>query len=59
MVRATVPKMNLDDVFEQKSEIAKSVADELAKVCYLTDFFLHKYFCLGLLCTRTLKLCEL
>lgn len=31
VVRATVPKMNLDDVFEQKSEIAKSVADELEK----------------------------
>ena len=59
MVRATVPKMNLDDVFEQKSEIAKSVADELAKVCYLTDIFLHKYFCLGLSRTRALKLCEL
>ena len=45
MVRATVPKMNLDDVFEQKSEIAKSVADELEKVCYLMDIFFHKYFC--------------
>ncbi|MCO5554540.1 hypothetical protein L7F22_008070 [Adiantum nelumboides] len=31
VVRATVPKMNLDDVFEQKSEIGKAVADELEK----------------------------
>jgi len=25
--------MNLDDVFEQKNEIAKAVEDELEKVC--------------------------
>ncbi|KAI5067437.1 hypothetical protein GOP47_0017965 [Adiantum capillus-veneris] len=31
VVRATVPKMNLDDVFEQKSEVGKAVADELEK----------------------------
>lgn len=31
VVRATVPKMNLDDVFEQKNEIAKAVEQELEK----------------------------
>ncbi|KAG6505540.1 hypersensitive-induced response protein-like protein 1 [Zingiber officinale] len=31
VIRATVPKLNLDDVFEQKSEIAKAVEDELEK----------------------------
>ncbi|KAL3693109.1 hypothetical protein R1sor_006760 [Riccia sorocarpa] len=32
VVRASVPKMILDDVFEQKDEIARSVSDELEKV---------------------------
>ncbi|KAG6551422.1 hypothetical protein Mapa_007068 [Marchantia paleacea] len=32
VVRACVPKMNLDDVFEQKDEVAKSVSEELEKV---------------------------
>lgn len=31
VIRATVPKLNLDDVFEQKTEIAKAVEDELEK----------------------------
>lgn len=31
MIRACVPKLNLDDVFEQKNEIAKSVEEELDK----------------------------
>eukprot|EP00252_Welwitschia_mirabilis_P006164 TRINITY_DN16924_c0_g1_i1.p1 TRINITY_DN16924_c0_g1~~TRINITY_DN16924_c0_g1_i1.p1 ORF type:complete len:287 (-),score=69.40 TRINITY_DN16924_c0_g1_i1:374-1234(-) len=31
VIRASVPKMNLDDVFEQKNDIAKSVAEELEK----------------------------
>lgn len=31
MIRACVPKLNLDDVFEQKNEIAKSVEQELDK----------------------------
>ena len=32
--------MNLDDLFEQKGEVAKSVLEELEKVsgCYLLDF---------------------
>lgn len=32
VVRATVPKLLLDDVFEQKNEIANSVKEELEKV---------------------------
>ncbi|KAL2608790.1 hypothetical protein R1flu_027363 [Riccia fluitans] len=32
VVRASVPKMILDDVFEQKNEIARNVSDELEKV---------------------------
>jgi regulator of protease activity HflC (stomatin/prohibitin superfamily) len=31
VVRASVPRMILDDVFEQKNEIAKTVAEELEK----------------------------
>lgn len=32
MVRAVVPKMNLDELFEQKGEVAKAVSEELEKV---------------------------
>lgn len=32
VVRALVPRMNLDELFEQKGEIAKHVLEELAKV---------------------------
>lgn len=31
VIRATVPKLNLDDVFEQKNDIARAVEDELEK----------------------------
>ncbi|XP_012839408.1 PREDICTED: hypersensitive-induced response protein 1 [Erythranthe guttata] len=31
VIRATVPKLNLDDTFEQKNDIAKAVEDELEK----------------------------
>ncbi|AQK52220.1 Hypersensitive-induced response protein 2 [Zea mays] len=31
VIRASVPKMNLDDAFEQKNEIAKAVENELEK----------------------------
>jgi len=31
VIRATVPKLNLDDVFEQKNDIAKAVEKELEK----------------------------
>lgn len=32
VVRSSVPRLNLDDVFEQKNDIAKAVEDELEKV---------------------------
>lgn len=32
VIRASVPKLDLDDVFEQKNEIAKAVEEELEKV---------------------------
>ncbi|KAJ6794617.1 hypersensitive-induced response protein 1 [Iris pallida] len=31
VIRASVPKLNLDDVFEQKNDVAKAVEDELEK----------------------------
>ncbi|PON95890.1 Stomatin family [Trema orientale] len=31
VIRASVPKLNLDDVFEQKNEIARAVEEELEK----------------------------
>lgn len=34
MIRASVPKLNLDDAFEQKNEIAKAVEDQLEKVVH-------------------------
>ena len=39
MIRASVPKMNLDATFEQKDEIAKAVEEELEKVCVLPSSF--------------------
>lgn len=32
VIRATVPRLELDAVFEQKNEIAKAVEEELEKV---------------------------
>ena len=32
VIRASVPKLNLDDTFEQKNEIARAVEEELEKV---------------------------
>lgn len=32
VVRAHVPRMNLDELFEQKGEVAKAVSEELEKV---------------------------
>jgi len=32
VIRATVPKLDLDDAFEQKNDIAKAVEEELEKV---------------------------
>jgi hypothetical protein len=36
VVRASVPRLNLDDVFEQKFDIAKAVEQELEKVHFLS-----------------------
>lgn len=36
VVRAIVPRMTLDELFEQKGEVAKAVLEELEKV---TGFF--------------------
>lgn len=35
VIRAGIPKLNLDDAFEQKNEIAKAVEEELEKVMYI------------------------
>lgn len=32
VIRAFVPRLNLDDAFEQKNQIAKAVEEELEKV---------------------------
>lgn len=37
MVRASVPKLTLDEVFETKEEIARAVKDELEKVSEFLD----------------------
>lgn len=34
VVRASVPKLSLDKVFEQKNEIAKAVEEELEKASF-------------------------
>ena len=40
VIRASVPKLELDSVFEQKNEIAKAVEQELEKVfLYLLNWF--------------------
>jgi len=41
VIRASVPKLDLDDAFEQKNEIAKAVEEELEKV-----FFCYKLYLL-------------
>jgi len=38
VIRATVPKLDLDDAFEQKNDIAKAVEDELEKVSVMLLF---------------------
>lgn len=57
VVRALVPRMTLDDLFEQKGEVAKAVLEELEKVTRFLDVFrifrVLKYFgfsglCIGL-----------
>lgn len=34
VIRASVPKLELDDAFEQKNEIAKAVEEELEKAMF-------------------------
>uniref|UniRef100_A0A804JPX7 Band 7 domain-containing protein n=1 Tax=Musa acuminata subsp. malaccensis TaxID=214687 RepID=A0A804JPX7_MUSAM len=51
VIRASVPKLNLDDVFEQKNDIARAVEDELGKVICLSTavfyvFTISSAFCL-------------
>lgn len=43
VVRAHVPKLNLDELFEQKDEVAKAVLEELEKVisCSVDPFELN------------------
>jgi hypothetical protein len=38
VVRAIVPRMELDNLFEQKNDVAKAVLEELEKVTPLTYF---------------------
>lgn len=51
VIRASVPKLELDSVFEQKNDIAKAVEEELEKVfilfyslCFLFFFSWYKIF---------------
>lgn len=46
MIRASVPKLNLDDAFEQKNEIAKAVEVELEKVAMskTVDHHQHQHY---------------
>lgn len=37
VIRASVPRLDLDSTFEQKNDIAKAVEDELAKVMIAFD----------------------
>lgn len=37
VIRASVPKLDLDSTFEQKNDIAKGVEEELEKVMYALD----------------------
>lgn len=46
VIRASVPKLNLDSVFEQKNDIAKAVEEELEKVLlFLLCWFRTKQGC--------------
>ena len=37
VIRASVPKLDLDSTFEQKDDIARAVESELEKVAYALD----------------------
>ncbi len=43
-MRASVRRMFLDDVFEQKNDIAKNVEEELEKVNFLYSFMIATIF---------------
>ncbi len=43
-MRASVRRMLLDDVFEQKNDIAKNVEEELEKVNFLYSFLIATIF---------------
>ncbi len=43
-MRASVPRMLLDDVFEQKNDIAKNVEEQLEKVNFLYSFLIATIF---------------
>lgn len=45
VIRASVPKLDLDDAFEQKNDIAKAVEDELEKVIQTINFFILQTAC--------------
>lgn len=47
MIRSSVPKLDLDDIFEQKNDIAETVKEELEKVI---KFFFNKMFTTLLKC---------
>jgi hypothetical protein len=60
VIRATVPKLELDAAFEQKNDIAKAVEEELEKVlscilslqfvCYLWSLRSMDSFLIDLIC---------
>ncbi len=43
-MRASVRRMLLDDVFQQKNDIAKNMEEELEKVNFLYSFFITIIF---------------
>ncbi len=43
-MRASVRRMLLDDVFEQKNDIAKNVEEEIEKVNFLYSFLIVTIF---------------
>ena len=47
VVRAHVPRMTLDELFEQKGEVAKAVSEELEKVTRLLQ---HRIYLFSVIC---------
>ena len=43
VIRASVPNMNLDQVFEQKNEVARAVEEELAKAMTMYGYEIGKH----------------